>query len=116
MNERLGKLVRLLSSPQDGECLAAARALARVLAESGADFHDLAHAIELGWHNPVVVRFSQPPLRWWQIAADDLLKFYPEILLGDRERDFLVSMRRSKFPPTGKQQKWLQDIRARQAA
>jgi hypothetical protein len=43
--ERLMKLVRMLSSPNDGEVLNAARALERTLKANGHSFHSLAGAI-----------------------------------------------------------------------
>ena len=45
---RLGQLIRMLASDQDGEALAAARALGRTLKADGATFHDLAEAVEAG--------------------------------------------------------------------
>jgi hypothetical protein len=43
---RLGDLIVLLASNSDGEALAAARALGRMLAAAGADHHDLVKHIE----------------------------------------------------------------------
>jgi hypothetical protein len=45
VEERLGKLVKLLASDKDGEVIAAARAIARTLNNAGADFHELAARI-----------------------------------------------------------------------
>ena len=44
--EKLAKFIRLLASDKDGEVVAAARSLNRVLLGIGADFHDLADRIE----------------------------------------------------------------------
>jgi hypothetical protein len=44
MSERLAKLVLLLSSSNDGEVVAAARAVGRCLREMDKDWHDLAEA------------------------------------------------------------------------
>jgi hypothetical protein len=44
---RIGQLIRLLGSDQDGEVIAAARALGRTLATVGQDFHALADIVEL---------------------------------------------------------------------
>jgi hypothetical protein len=44
--EKIQKLIRLLSSPNDGEALAAVHALQRVLREEGTDIHELAARIE----------------------------------------------------------------------
>jgi hypothetical protein len=43
---RIGQLIRLLGSDQDGEVVAAARALGRTLASVNEDFHTLADTIE----------------------------------------------------------------------
>jgi hypothetical protein len=43
---RIGQLIRLLGSDQDGEVVAAARALGRTLTSVGAEFHTLADTIE----------------------------------------------------------------------
>jgi hypothetical protein len=44
--EKLAKFVRLLASDKDGEVVAAARSIDRVLKSIGADFHDLAERVE----------------------------------------------------------------------
>jgi hypothetical protein len=44
--QKLGDLVRLLASEHDGEVIATAHALKRLLASRDADFNDLANAIE----------------------------------------------------------------------
>ena len=44
--EKIQKLIRLLSSSNDGEALAAVHALQRVLQEEGTDIHELAARIE----------------------------------------------------------------------
>jgi hypothetical protein len=46
ITDKVNKLIRLLSSDNDGEVLAAARALRRTLQTHGADLHTLAAAIE----------------------------------------------------------------------
>jgi hypothetical protein len=44
--EKIQKLLRLLSSSNDGEVVAAARAIMRTLAQEGADIHELAARVE----------------------------------------------------------------------
>jgi hypothetical protein len=44
--QKLGTFVRLLASPQDGEVLAAARAIVRTLKSAGKDIHALAERVE----------------------------------------------------------------------
>jgi hypothetical protein len=44
--EKIGKLLKLLSSSSDGEVVAAARAILRTLGAEGADIHELAERVE----------------------------------------------------------------------
>ena len=44
--EKIGKLIKLLSSINDGEVVAAARAILRTLEAEGADIHELAERVE----------------------------------------------------------------------
>ena len=46
--DKVGKLIRMLSSSNDGEVVAAARALMRTLESEGSDIHDLAARVEGG--------------------------------------------------------------------
>jgi hypothetical protein len=46
--EKLEKLVRLLSSDKEGEVVAAARAIQRTLSNAGSDIHELAERIKGG--------------------------------------------------------------------
>jgi hypothetical protein len=124
--ERLGKLIRLLSSDKDGEVVAAARALARVLADSGGDIHHLADLVSHHWHPPIVLKPERKPERkrkprpHSELAAE--LLSHPEILgrrngrldskLLERERDFLETMMRLATCSAG-QWKWLTDIESR---
>lgn len=45
LRAKLAKLIRMLASPREGEVLAAARAIQRMLATEGADLHDLADVL-----------------------------------------------------------------------
>jgi hypothetical protein len=123
---RVAKLIRLLSSPVDGEALSAARALCRVLKELNADIHSISDVIEKFWSPPVVVDlFGQQgrsrrdsPSTWWQQLAAELLTFQHDsrIIWGSREIDFLRNVRKSRYAPTAGQEKWLNDIAARRKA
>jgi hypothetical protein len=44
--DKIGKLIKLLSSSNDGEVVAAARAILRTLEAEGADIHELAERVE----------------------------------------------------------------------
>jgi hypothetical protein len=46
--EKIGKLIKMLSLSNDGEVVAAARAILRSLAQEGADIHELAARVEGG--------------------------------------------------------------------
>jgi len=59
---QLGKLVRMLSSDQPGEVVAAAEAIKRTLAAQGLDIHALAAVVEAGLHSSPVP-LEQPPRR-----------------------------------------------------
>jgi hypothetical protein len=61
---RIGRLLRLLSSPHAGEAGAAAQALTRTLASAGLDIHALAKTVEDGLKVPA----EQPAQRDQQAA------------------------------------------------
>jgi hypothetical protein len=115
MTARLGKLIRLLSSDQPGEVLAAASAIARELQAAGKDIHTLADAAERGLQSPEAPASSerQP----WR-ARRAWCAQHPEFL-SVRELEFVVSLARWRGHPTPKQMDWLraieEKIRARQA-
>ena len=46
LEERIADVIRLLASDKDGDIIAAAHALKRVLVSAGTDIHGLAHGIE----------------------------------------------------------------------
>jgi hypothetical protein len=48
VSDKLSKLVRMLSSPRDGEVVAAAQAIIRTLKGAGTDIHALAKRVEGG--------------------------------------------------------------------
>ncbi len=50
---RIGQLLRLTSSPNEGEAAAAAQALNRTLTSAGLDIHELAKVVETGLRMPV---------------------------------------------------------------
>ena len=63
---RVGALLRLLGSDQDGEALGAARALGRTLSAAGLDLHALAYVVE---HPPArMVLYPHAPARRPQAA------------------------------------------------
>jgi hypothetical protein len=103
---RIGALIRLLASPQDGEVVAAARALGRVLKGVNSDFHELAERIEKT--TPVTVSNDAISAYWAQDSAIDLLD--SGMALSARERDFLQRMKRWSGRPTERQAAWLRAL------
>ena len=103
---RLGALIRVLASPQDGEALGAARAIGRVLTSAGLDFHDLAARIERT--TAVVVNNDDISVYWAQDAAIDVLD--SGMLLSAREREFLQHMTKWRGRPTVRQEAWLRAL------
>ncbi len=112
---KVASLVRLLGSDQDGEALAACRALSRILAANGSDLHSLAAEIEAQPY--AVSSTSAPPAsrkpwatvaRWVHDHSDDRL--------SAREREFVADLttylRRGR-EPSEKQAEWLQKIYGR---
>jgi hypothetical protein len=100
---QIGKLVLMLSSNHDGEVVAAARAIDRVLKSSRLDWHDLVDAICLPL--PAVQPCDD---RDWK----DLLAFCASRMshLNGRERGFLRSIARWRGDLTEKQRDWLESI------
>jgi predicted nuclease of predicted toxin-antitoxin system len=101
------KLLPRLASNHDGEVVATARAIDRLLKSSSLDWHDLASALSScpAW----------PMSDWRSLArfcADN------DTLLTERELDFLATLARWRGNPTEKQLNWLRKIaeRLREAA
>ena len=99
----LAKLLPRLASNHDGEVVATARAIERVLKTKGHDFHDLAAAL----CRPVR---PLPETDWRREARFCAGKAEQ---LSDRELDLLATLARWRGQPTDKQLKWLHDITAR---
>lgn len=122
---KVAPLVRLLGSDKDGEVLAAAHGLRRVLAAVGADLNDLATFIESRAANrpepakepkaarPRRRRENEDWCTFWKEAADALLVRGRDTL-GERDLEFLrnvsAAAARGKQPSPA-QRKWLKDIR-----
>jgi hypothetical protein len=137
--DRLNKLVRLLSSDQDGEVIGAARSIIRTLKGAGLDIHTLADTLTL----PYGKRFSEEEAAeiyrrgvqdgrraaegaegnggfreveqsWHTIALE--CAAHPAKLKSDKEREFVADMTRRLVnggKPTEKQADWLRKIYAR---
>lgn len=59
LGPKLGKLIRMLASPRDGEVVAAARAIMRTLQGASLDIHALAQSVETG--APAAAPGPRPP-------------------------------------------------------
>ena len=97
---KLAQLVRLLSSDQPGEIVAAARAIGRTLRAVGKDFHDLAALIE----NPSMGELQPAPMPWAAMAS--FCAATPH-RLNERELDFISNMSSLHREPTPAQKNWL---------
>jgi len=97
---KLTKLVRLLSTDQDGELLATVAAINRILTVAGLDFGDLADAVESGLmprRTKAVAKRSPPEpdldywesMAWWchyqrhHLLSENDRGYLQEVLLGD---------------------------------
>ena len=104
---RIGRIIALLSSDKDGEVLAAVAALRRLLKSNGADLHDLVALLEGKVRVVQVSAKASPPLTW----RDKIALCQREAdFLTEWERGFLTSMSMWKRQPTVKQAAILQRI------
>jgi hypothetical protein len=101
--QTIGKLIPRLASDHDGEVVATARAIERLLKAGGRDWHDLAAS--------VCVTVRQIPVSDWGREAAFCADHASE--LNERELDFISTIVRRSEIPTPKQLRWLCDIGAR---
>jgi hypothetical protein len=101
---RIGQLIRLLGSNQDGEVVAAARAIGRTLKSAGADFHTLAATIERS--EPEV---SSDRAEYWRDMARWLIE-KSRARFSEKEQAFLHDMTTWPDEPTDRQAAWLRRI------
>jgi hypothetical protein len=107
IDDRLGKLILLLSSPHDGEVTAAARAISRVLQGNGRSWYDLARRLGAALEEPAPS--GPPPAANWRTTARWCASQVNH--LSKRERDFLDSLLGWHGVPSAKQLAWLASIR-----
>jgi hypothetical protein len=126
--EKLEKLVRLLSSDKEGEVVAAAHAIKRTLANAGSDIHELAERIKGGKLSESEMRkiyeagfeagkdesaaekgFSDTTAGPSWLAMAEYCAEHDNGRLTEREREFIDDMTRwcTRREPTEKQGKWL---------
>jgi hypothetical protein len=126
--DKLGKLLKLLSSPRDGEVVAAARAILRTLAGAGADIHELAERIEEAEMQRIYdaayadgknaaaadAGFSSvDPPSFYEMAQE--IEHNADGRLSEKEQKFVADMVRwcARREPSEKQAKWLHAIYVR---
>jgi hypothetical protein len=104
---QLRKCMLRLSSDHDGEVVAAAHAIARLLKSNRLDWHDLAQALCLPL--PAVCPCNDD--RDWR----DLLAFCASRMnqLSSREKEFLRSIAKRRSDLTDRQHDWLESIAAK---
>jgi hypothetical protein len=112
--DRVAHILPRLASDHDGEVVATARAVARVLRSAGLDLHDLTATFRQG--AIALPPPKEPPPRPdfdFERGADWCREHQYDPRLSDRDRGFLRSMcrwfERGKLP-TEAQAKWLSDI------
>lgn len=129
MTDRLAKLRRcvlLLSSEHDGEVVAAARSINRLLGSAGYDWHWLAERIDGGaepadWQARIRDAFERGRkaglAEGGQTTAADDHQHAAQWLLDNhgrrlraKDRDFLDTMLNWPGTPTERQQAWLDDL------
>ena len=116
---KLSKLIPMLSTDQDGELVAAARAIGRALQGVGLDFHDLAHAFDtprivervVYRDRPVPTKPADaPPETWGELAQ--WLKIRSR-KLQQHEADFIRDMAAQAWisrEPSEKQKNWMRSL------
>jgi hypothetical protein len=101
----VGKLIRMLGSDREGEVIASAHALRRVLQGAGLDLHDLAQVIEMPVR-PIISPDVEDTD--WRDMASFCRKHARE--LSERERAFVLSMVKWHGEPSERQLDWLSVI------
>jgi hypothetical protein len=112
--DKLGKLLRLLSSDKDGEVLAATAAIKRTLATEGLDIHGLADALcrpalraeAKAQRAPNTDRTGNEDTDWHSVACEcEAYGAFPNL----REQKFVTDMVAwtQRATPTERQKDWL---------
>jgi hypothetical protein len=130
--DKIDKLIEMLSSPNDGECLTAARAILRTLAQEGTDILELAERVEGRKLSQAEMRriydaayqagkqaaaanmgFGNVGPSFYEMASE--IKQKADGRLSLKESDFVDDMVRwcARRERSGKQAKWLHSIYCR---
>jgi len=110
---RLGQLILLLSSPHDGEKVAACGAITRTLGSAGLDLHALADIVTRAATGKA--SSTPPDDDAGPSPQDDAAWCLREggATLSAKERKFLQDIARARYPLSAKQRAWLEAIAAR---
>jgi hypothetical protein len=106
LNERIARIILVLSSDRDGEVVAAARALERVLKSDGCDLHDLASGVVNG---KTVTPSGEREYSFEEIRRCPTLTGWERVFIDS----ITVQSYRAHFRPSEKQEKILEDLRAK---
>jgi hypothetical protein len=108
--DRVAAIMPRLASDHDGEVVATARAVVRVLSSAGCDLHDLTAAFR---QVSIVPPGSPEPSDEFHGSAEWCRRNQSDARLSARDRDFLRSMARwfaQGKDPSAAQKAWLSDI------
>ena len=102
---KLAKMIRMLSADNDGQVLAAARAIDRTLKSAGLDWHDLAAAfmpedpkpkrVAPDWESP---RYTTAPSRWRSLSSGERIMAFDVIFTLDTLSEWERAFARSIYP------------------
>jgi hypothetical protein len=111
--DKVAAILPRLASNHDGEVVATARAVMRVLNSARCDLHDLTAAFrQVSIVPPQEPRSAEPDFDF-EYSADWCRQYQSDPRLSERDRGFLKSMRHwfeCGRTPTAAQSKWLDDI------
>ena len=128
--DKIGKLIRMLSSSNDGEVINAARAILRTLAQEGTDIHELAARVEGGKLSKAEMQkiydeafrrgedsaasnagfHNVEPSTLYEVACDIKDRCFDR--LEEKEQGLITTIVRwyANKEPSEKQASWLRDI------
>lgn len=105
--KQLAKLILMLSSEQDGEVVAAARAIGRWLATNKKDWHWLSQQIEKG---KAVTKVSKDEIEINVPEACDYILENAGNSIRARDFEFVRDLKSQRYRPTDKQMSYLLDL------
>lgn len=114
LRDQIGKFIRLLASPIDGEVVAAARALERKLKSDGSDMNEFSKLVELAFNKTS----PKKPVIEGGIPAEMARQMARTCLAGNRyisqrEFEFLAQCAAATWDLSDRQTEWLRKVYAR---